>query len=168
MRQVHRLREQSRMLPARVQAHAGFCQFVWSRARDSDGVPAELALDHPYAGVVMLMIDRAPGVEAAALHDWYRDELLARLLPGSPAALCLCLQPVPLPNDAPAYVPRPQGLERRSVFLYFLERDPRECWSALFADQGARVAESGLGRVSFAAPFIPTIPGSDRYTDELW
>ena len=56
----------------------------------------------------------------------------------------------------------------RTADLDFLEKDPRECWSTLFADQGARIAESGLGRVSFAAPFIPTIPGSDRYTDELW
>jgi hypothetical protein len=27
---------------------------------------------------------------------------------------------------------------------------------------------SGAGRVTFAAPFLPTIVGTDTYTDELW
>jgi hypothetical protein len=30
------------------------------------------------------------------------------------------------------------------------------------------VAASGLGTVHWAGPFIPTIPGTDIYTDELW
>ena len=28
--------------------------------------------------------------------------------------------------------------------------------------------ESGLGTVVAALPFIPTIPGTDTYTDKLW
>ncbi len=87
---------------------------------------------------------------------------------GVPAALCLGLEPEPLPDDAPAYVRRPPGLERRSLHLYFLESDPRECWDQVFAPQQRAIASSGLGEVSFTAAFIPTVPGSDRYTDELW
>ena len=26
---------------------------------------------------------------------------------------------------------------------------------------------SGLGKVIYAAPFIPTVPGTDKYVDEL-
>jgi hypothetical protein len=33
---------------------------------------------------------------------------------------------------------------------------------------GADVEASGLGRVVFAAPWIPTVVGTDRYTDQLW
>ena len=31
-----------------------------------------------------------------------------------------------------------------------------------------RLEESGLGTVVAALPFIPTIPGTDIYTDKLW
>jgi len=165
--QVNWLNENDRMLPERVQAHAGFYHLRWHAARDADGVPIEVALDHPFRGVVLLMVDRADGVEAPEFETAYRNEIETRL-PGSPAALCLGLAPEPLPDDAPAYVVRPPGLERRSLQIFFLDADPREAWDELFASQQEWLERRGLGRVSYAAPFIPTIPGSDRYTDELW
>ncbi len=155
------------MLPERTQAHAGFYQLRFAISRDEDGVPPELALDHPFASVVMLMIDRAHGVSASDLEAAYREEIAARLS-GSPAALCLGLEPEPLPDDAPSYVLRPPGLERRSLQLFFLEQPPAASWSSLFASQDEWLLSRGLGRVSYAAPFIPTIPGTDRYADELW
>ena len=81
--------------------------------------------------------------------------------------MCLFLQPQPLPAGAPASVRRPPGIERRILLLYFLETDPHESWS-LFAAEGEAIAATGLGAVSYAAPFVPTGPGSDRYADELW
>lgn len=166
--QVNRLIEAGRMLPSRQQAHAGFYRHRWGTFRDADGVPAELALDHPFAGAALLMVDREPDVEPAALDDWLRREHLPRTLADSTAAMCLALEPLPLPPDAPSYVARPDGIERRSLHLYFLEEDPRQSWDRLFAPQAEQLRDSGLGRVVYAAPFIPTIPGSDRYTDELW
>ncbi|MEZ5165429.1 MAG: hypothetical protein R2695_02695 [Acidimicrobiales bacterium] len=35
----------------------------------------------------------------------------------------------------------------------------------LYADA---LEASGVGRVTFAAPFLPTIVGTDTYTDQLW
>ncbi|MBW2274505.1 MAG: hypothetical protein JRG96_14635 [Deltaproteobacteria bacterium] len=166
--QVNALIEAERMHALRDPVHAGFYRKRWSHSRDPDGVPAELALDHPYAGVVMTMVDRAAGVDADAIERWYRDKQLPAALPGSPVALCIGLEPIPLPDDAPAYVERPPGLERRLLLLYFLEADPRECWTQVFEPQGRLLAEAGLGQVTWALPFIPTIPGSDRYADELW
>ncbi len=168
VRQVNRLIANDRMLPSRRPAHAGFYRHRWSAFRDADGVPAELALDHPYAGVVLVMVDAQPGGDRPASERWYREEHLPRVLPGSPAAMCLAFDPIPLPDDAPAYVPRPPGLERRSLHVYFLEADPRACWRELFEPQARLLRERGLGTVVWAAPFIPTIPGSDRYADELW
>ena len=107
-------------------------------------------------------------VEASALEAWYRNEHLPALLGDSPAALCLGLDPMPLPDDAPAYVTRPPGLDRRSLHLYFLDEDPRSAWARLFGGHDRILRDAGLGRVSWAAPFIPTIPGTDRYADELW
>ena len=165
-KEVHRLHEQGRMFPHREHIHTRMYRYRWGAFRDADGVPAELALDHPYAGLVLVMLDRAPE-RAAALERWLREEYLPRTLPGSPAAMCLGLGPMPLSDEIPAYIPRPQGLERRTLLAVFLERDPRECWKDLFEPLGRAVESSGLGRVTLAAPFIPTIPGADRYSDEL-
>ena len=168
VRQVNQLIGEDRMLPSRKQAMAGFYDYRYCVSRDDDGVPPELALDHPYAGAVMVMIDRDEGISRETFEAWCRNEHIPRTLAGSPAATCLALEPIPLPDDAPAYVARPEGADRRALHLYFLEEDPRESWQTLFARQEADVRDGGFGRATYAAPFIPTIPGSDRYSDELW
>ena len=53
------------------------------------------------------------------------------------------------------------------IELYFLDRDPRESWASLFEPFGPAQRAAGMGEVAFAAPFIPTIPGTDRYVDEV-
>ena len=164
--QVAQLIANQRMLPGRRPVHAGFYRHRWSATRDADGVPVELALEHPYAGVVLTMLDRAPE-QAGAVERWFREEQLPSVLPGSPVAICLGLEPMPLPPEVPAYIPRPKDLERRFLLAYFVEADPRQCWREIFEPQARRLAETGLGTVSLAAPFIPTIPGTDRYADEL-
>jgi len=163
VRQVNQLTDEDRMLPSRQQAMAGFYQHRFTVRRDPDGVPPELALDHPFAGAVLVMVDRDEDVTADEFETWCRDDYLPGRLAGSPAALCLGLEPVPLPDGAPSYVARPEGLELRTLHLYFLESDPEACWDDLVASQ-----DPAPGRVSYAAGFIPTIPGSDCYSDELW
>ena len=64
-------------------------------------------------------------------------------------------------------MPPDEGADRRSLELYFLDRDPRDGWAKRFAALGEQQAAAGLGEVAFAAGFIPTIPGTDRYVDEL-
>lgn len=166
--QVTWLNENGRMLAGRIQAHAGFYGHRWSVSRDADGVPAELALHHPFPGLVVLMLDRHEGVSQEAIDAWLREVYLPDALAGSAAALCLASHPFPLPDDAPSYVRRLEGLERRSMLLFFLDEDPRTHWRDLFGGVGERVAASGLGELTWLAPFIPTLPGSDRYADELW
>ena len=161
--QVNQLIEEDRMLASRLQAMAGFYHHRYTVRRDPDGVPPELALDHPFGGAVLVMIDRNEDVAADVFDAWCRETYLPERLSGSSAALCIGLEPVPLPDDAPSYVARPEGLDRRSLHLYFLEKDPEEEWSGLVARP-----EPELGRVTYAAGFIPTSPGSDRYADELW
>jgi len=167
VQQVNWLNANDRMLPERVQAHAGFYHLRWTSERDPDGVPSALALDHPFPSVALVMTDRAEGVTAPEFAQAYRDRIDA-LSQGSPIALCLGLEPEPLPADAPSYVLRPEGLERRSLQIFFLDEDPDTRWDTLFLDQQRWMREQGLGEISFAAPFIPTVPGTDRFTDELW
>jgi hypothetical protein len=75
---------------------------------------------------------------------------------------------VPIPDDAPADVPRVAADERRILQMYFLDRDPAEVWSDEFARLEDHVAGSGKARLLWASPFIPTIPGTDTYADQLW
>jgi hypothetical protein len=167
--QVLQLHKQNRMQPPRDNISTAFYRCEWGSFRDPDGVPPELALEHPYRGVAVMMVDRAEGVDGEAFGARLRERLLPEMTAGSAIAMTLCLRPESLPDDAPAYVPRPDpaDLDRRTLLLSFLEEEPGP-WivEKLQAFDSALQAES-LGRVIYAAPFIPTVPGTDKYVDEL-
>jgi hypothetical protein len=59
------------------------------------------------------------------------------------------------------------GTRQRSMSLLFLTDDPRN-QMPLLEQYATLVNDSGLATVRFVAPFIPTIPGTDIYTDQLW
>jgi hypothetical protein len=52
--------------------------------------------------------------------------------------------------------------------LWFLSTPPEVAWETVIVEHRRRLEESGLGTVVAALPFIPTIPGTDTYTDKLW
>jgi hypothetical protein len=81
-------------------------------------------------------------------------------------ALGTVFQPMPLPGDKQPYVKDVEGVDTRLTILWFTEGDSLDAWSE-FADAGERVAATGLGRVELMAPFTPTIPGTNRYVDDL-
>jgi hypothetical protein len=85
----------------------------------------------------------------------------------SPVALVLSFRAVPLPADAPVSQPGTEGVERRELQLWFAGTEPAGWWSEA-AEYAAAVGESGDGVVRWASSFMPTVPGTDRYTDELW
>jgi hypothetical protein len=103
------------------------------------------------------------------LSGWLKNTYLPKMMGGSPVAMTLCLRPEALPDDAPAYVPRPSAEEndRRYLLLSFLEAEPQPGWSDMFKAFDAALTASHLGRIIYAGPFIPTIPGTDKYVDEL-
>jgi hypothetical protein len=59
------------------------------------------------------------------------------------------------------------GTNDRLVQLGFVSGSPEEAWPAVRRYAEA-LESSGAGSVTFAAPFLPTIVGTDTYTDELW
>jgi hypothetical protein len=52
--------------------------------------------------------------------------------------------------------------------MYFLDADPAGTWAEEFAGLDQAIAASGVATLVWASPFIPTIPGTDTYTDQLW
>ncbi|WP_097217230.1 MULTISPECIES: hypothetical protein [unclassified Streptomyces] len=136
--------------------------------RDGAAGPRDVhALDHPYAGLVLQVVEVDTPEQRAPLLEWLRTRHLPERLTGSPAALVTVFSPTPLPGDRMTYVKQVEGVDTRLTLLWFLQTDPRECWDPWFTDLDAAVAESGLGRVELVAPFIPTVPGTDTYVDLL-
>ncbi len=157
-RQVHWLHRNGRMFAERDHIHTLLYLYNGAEARDPDGVPAELALDHPFAALAAVVVERARDDDPPP-----RPDLPAE----SPVALVLSFRAVPMPADAPVTQPGTEGVEHRELQLWFADREPAQWWSAV-EDYAAAVAASGQGSVRWASPFIPTVPGTDRYTDQLW
>ncbi len=138
LRQVRWLHENGRMFPERDHIHT----LLYNQATSfgpPDGVPAELALDHPYAGLVATFFEGDP------------DDV-----PVTPGTLAVRFRPIELNADAPVAQAGQENLANRSMLLTFLDHEPR-----------AADVHDGPG-VLWSAPFLPTIPGTDTYTDELW
>lgn len=125
------------------------------------------ALDHPYAGLVLEVVDAQGPEQRAELLEWLRTRHLPKRLAGSDAAMVTVFRPTPLPGDRMTYVKQVEGVDTRLTLLWFLEEDPRAHWQERYAGLDRAVEESGLGRVELVAPFVPTVPGTDRYVDEL-
>jgi hypothetical protein len=139
--------------------------FLGATAREPEPIPAEIALDHPYPGLVCLWLRPAEGTSMADLAAWCRAELdPVTLAAGSPVGQVLDFGQCDFPGGIPAMT----GKRDEIVRCYFVDTDPRGCWDERFAGLGEAVAAGGLGRVELAAPFIPTVPGTRRHLDELW
>ncbi len=82
----------------------------WAVSRDGDeGVPAPLALEHPFGGLVSVMVDRNEDVAPRDMSAWLRDQMLPGAMAGTPWALTCALTPIPLPEGAPVFQPREPG-----------------------------------------------------------
>lgn len=164
--QVRWLHDNDRMFPHRDHVHTLMYVHRWSVDRDEGAVPTALALDHPWAGLACLTVDRAEGEEARAFSAWLADELLPDALDGSALAKVAGFTAIPLPDDAPVTQPANPGQDRRMLLLAFLDDHPASAWGDVRA-LADRLAATGRGQVSWASPFLPTLPGTDTYTDQL-
>ncbi len=162
-----RLLPDGRIYLDRTHVYTAFQEYVGAVYRDADGPRDVHSLDYPFGGLVLEVVDAVGDTDRPALWSWLRDEHVPAALEGSDVVMCLAFQPMPLPEDRQSYVEDLPGLDRRITLLWFTERSPAESWDAVFAGEGASVAASGKGRVELVAPFIPTVPGTDRYVDEL-
>ncbi|MFD5948193.1 hypothetical protein ACFWAZ_23710 [Streptomyces collinus] len=163
-----RLNRDARVYHDRTHVLTAFQNHEATVYRDGAAGPRDVhALDHPYAGLVLQVVEADTPEQRAPLLQWLRTRHLPKRLAGSPAALVTVFSPTPLPGDRMTYVKQVEGVDTRLTLLWFLQTDPRECWNPGFTGLDAAVTESGLGRVELVAPFIPTVPGTDQYVDRL-
>ena len=161
-----RLRADDRVHMERTHVYTSFQTYRGASYRDAKGPRDIHALEYPYGGLVVEVIDAAPG-KRDALIEWLKSERVPAAMAGTDVAQCLYFQPTPLPADKMPYVKDVEGVDNRLTLLWFTEGRPTDSWDKVFAKAGDAVAKSGLGRVELMAPFIPTLPGTDRYVDEL-
>ena len=162
-----RLLPDGRVFQERTHVFTSFQNYLGVVYRDGDAGPRDIhALNYPYAGLIVEVFDAAPDQDPAGLAAWLKEKHLPGKLEGSPVAMATVFEPMPLPGKTPTYVKPVEGVGKRITVLYFTESDPAEDWERFVGD-GAAVEASGLGRLEFAAPFIPTLPGTDRYVAEL-
>ena len=158
------------MFDERDHVHTLLYKYRFEVGREAEPVPAELALDHPYEGMVAMWVDapkEAPEETARTeLETRLRGEHLPAVLPGSPAGLVIGWEPLPLQVDVPG-VARSESLERRLLLLWFLDRTPAESLDSTVGKLRERIEKAGHGTVVAILSFIPTIPGTDTYTDKL-
>jgi hypothetical protein len=169
--QVRALYENGRGFPERTHVHTAMYSLAGADYRDADPVPVALALDRRYTGLVMMWFDgldhRAPADSLAEL----RREILPGMLAGSKIEIAATLAPILPPRDAPPpKVPMTLGSgsgdETRFCQLLFLDDHPGDTLPRLHA-YADHVREAGIAQLSFAAPFIKTVVGTDKYVDEL-
>ena len=165
--QVHWLHDNDRMFEERDHVHTAMYINRWAASRDEDGVPLPLAFEHRFKGLVTVMVDRHEDTAPRAFSAWLREVALPNAMKDTSWALTAALTPIPLPPDAPVDQPLNPNPDRRMALLCFLDDDPREDFG-VFATFAQAVEEGGLGVVSYVAPFIPTVPGTDTHVDEIW
>jgi hypothetical protein len=155
--QVNWLHANGRMFTDRDHIHT--LMYELADERSEVDMPAELALDRPFGGVVATIGELTDGTTIDQVVAWYRQR---------PAAgeVDVTLTPKPLFDDAPGDVPR-DTVANRFLRLTFVTESPLEVWDDRFAGEGAALADSGLGQLVFASPFLATVPGTDTYTDQL-
>ena len=148
LRQVNALHAAGRMFEERDHVHTLLYNFQWEHRRDPDGVPVEIALDHPYRGFVAVFIDRDPRCTNEELWSWLRTEHLPALLPGTDADLVAAFTPIALEVDAPGDVPREAASDNRTVLLWFLNTPPEVAWEPVIAEHRRQLEAAGKGTVS--------------------
>ena len=157
LRQVHWLHANGRMFAERDHVHTLMYRHAWTTGTSS--VPAELALDHPFGGLTATLVRPAAGVGADQLGAFVADRFAPELELG--------FTPVPLDPDAPVFQQGLDGIEACLLNISFTTASPATWWDEQ-RDAADLLRAEGVGEMLWTAPFVPTIPGTDTYTDELW
>jgi hypothetical protein len=158
----------------RIHAHTANYDFGRVVNADNDGIPLALALDHQFAGLGVVSIVPTDGTSTAELSACLEIEAVPQLLDGREVELVASWTPyqrpeadtVELKEGVPALATT-GGSPNRLVQLAFLNVEPTVVWPR-FREYADAVERSGRGNVVFAAPFLPTVVGTDTYADELW
>ena len=168
--QVWWLYSNGRGFAERTHAHTATYHYESSVYDEPDPVPVELALDAGYQGLGVVVIEPAEGVSHDELRTWLEEEAAPTLLGGGVKTISSWATVIverPEGWEAPMSLGTEGGAPDRVLQMCFLDTDPRQVWDRFHA-YAEVIDAGGKGKVSFAAPFFATKPGTDTYVDEIW
>ena len=163
--QTQGLAAAGRMNPDREHVSTSLYDYAGAANRTGWPVPPEIALDHPYGGLVVTWLDRHPDATLDAAVTWVRDAWVPAVL-GAGDRIGQAL--VFTPRDFPGVPGTGVGIGEKVCVAWFLHDDPRADWSTVADAIAAPVADAGVASLSFLGPFVPVVPGTDTYLDQLW
>lgn len=160
---VGRLVADGRMFAERTHVMTGFYDHLTEWQAPGHQPRGVHALEYPYAGVVLEVVDPAPGWDR-----WLEDGHVQPRLARGEAAQCLAFRLSPWPGQVePAWSSaRKDPAPDRTVLLWFVESGLADFWDDSFGTHRAAVEEAG-GVVDFVGGFVPALPGTDVYLDRL-
>lgn len=136
-------------------------RFLWE-SRAESGPLAVVALDRGFPGIIAVAIERTPDCDLTAIRQW-TDALIRPQVP-----VCVALEPAQLFKSVLKEHPDPAD-HGFVLVLAFCDADPAEVWKQHIEPALAEVRKApGVRGVGFASPFMRTVPGTDRYIDDLW
>ena len=155
----------------RTHVYTAFQRFRFGVVRDGEPMKPHLALDAPFRGLIVEVVDAPDEAGLAPLEAWLQERLAADL-PGTPAGMVLAFSPVPFSQgrvDKPDVKPvdPPAGVGRQLCLLWFLDVDAHELGEGDLRGHHQALADSGLGELRFCGSFVPTHVGTDDYVDQL-
>jgi hypothetical protein len=169
---VVRLQAEGRTNWDRVPYWAYRPSFAWSRTGLPDRVPAELALNHDYKGLVMALVRPNNPALIDEASAWYQAECAPQTIgDGSPSKLCVAFEarrrfvPGAPGETAPEDFP---GDDVQLLLFWFLEDPPDDSWTVIADRHEAALQGSDLMSPTWMSPFIATAPGTDQHMDSLW
>lgn len=155
-----RLYELGRMRTDRRHLSTAYYDLVGVTGRGPKPVPVELALAHPYESLVMIWTGSPAGHEdaAAGLRASLVDET-------SPIGNVVTFREAPV-APMPGAIIGETDVDPATVLAHCaFVNGPAD--RALVDRINASIAAAGLTPL-LVAPFVPTVPGTETYLDQLW
>lgn len=152
-----------RGFPERDVVYSGWHDVRATAVLDPPPMTPEMALEHPYEAIVIEVIDAVSAEARDDLVEWLANSLV-------PATISVGQCVLMTPTEADAQT-RAWGLAEASphrvTLAWFLPDWDIAHWPSRFALHESLLRESGRGSLVMVAPFLPVVPGTDRYIDEL-
>jgi hypothetical protein len=167
--QVRELYAAGRGFARRTHVHTALFDHLGASYRDADPVPVELALDRGYDGLVAVWLDGL-GRDARTLARELAKERVPELLAGSSVEIASSWTPSAgenEPKNVPMHLGSRAGGPERLCQLFFVTGDVRAPLDR-FRRYTQAIEAAGLATTQLVAPLLKTVPGTDRYVDELW
>jgi len=144
----------------RQSSYSSFQRHLFTCTHEAGPLQAVHALDHPFDGLALDIIrsDASPRDLATRLQPSVRTTLES-----VSCKIAICFQ-----RAANQWLPYAKSQERHEItVLWFFDHPPSaQGYAPRLADFHKAVADAG-GQLALSASFIPTIPGTDMYVDEL-